>query len=150
MAVKGRLLTDEQWERVKKFIPERVRSPRGGRPPADDRDCFEGILWVCKSGARWIDLPDKNPSASTCWRRLQESEDAGVFVEMWHAFIDELDERGHFDWQEVFVDGSFAPAKKGVPRSEKPNVERVQSGWWWLMAGEFLWHVPSPARRRWK
>ncbi len=31
MAVKGRLLTDEQWERVKKFIPERVRSPRGGR-----------------------------------------------------------------------------------------------------------------------
>ncbi len=113
MAVKGRLLTDEQWERVKKFIPERVRSPRGGRPPADDRDCFEGILWVCKSGARWRDLPDKYPSASTCWRRLQEWEDAGVFIEMWHAFIDELDERGHLDWQEVFVDGSFAPAKKG-------------------------------------
>jgi transposase len=148
MAVKGRLLTDEQWERVKKFIPERVRSLRGGRPPACDRDCFEGILWVCKSGARWRDLPDRYPSASTCWRRLQEWEDAGVFVEMWHAFIDELDERGHLDWQEVFVDGSFAPAKKGVPRSEKPNVERVQSGWWWLMAREFLWHVPLPVRRR--
>lgn len=148
MAVKGRLLTDEQWERVKKFIQERVRFPRGGRPPADDRDCFEGILWVCKSGARWRDLPDKYPSASTCWRRLQEWEDAGVFIEMWHAFIDELDERGHLDWQEVFIDESFAPAKKGVPTSEKPNVERVQSGWWWLMAREFLWHVASPARRR--
>jgi hypothetical protein len=39
-------------------------------------------------------------------------EDAGVFVEMWHAFLDTLDERGLVDWEQVFHDGSFAPAKK--------------------------------------
>jgi transposase len=146
MAEKGSLLTDCQWERIKPFIPERKRSPHGGRPPADDRSCFEGILWVLRSGARWRDLPEKYPSASTCWRRLNEWEEAGVFVEMWHAFLNELDERGRLDWNEVFVDGSFAPAKKGALMSEKPSVERVQSGWWWQMAREYLWHVRPQAR----
>ena len=45
------LLTDEKWEKVKRFIPA-VEPPRGGRPRVDDRSCFEGILWVLKSGAR--------------------------------------------------------------------------------------------------
>ena len=35
------------------------RNPKGGRPRADDRLVFEGILWVLKTGARWQDLPEK-------------------------------------------------------------------------------------------
>ena len=85
------LLTDEQWEHIRPFIPKRTSSPKGGRPPADDRKCFEGILWVLRSGARWRDLPDEFPSPSTCWRRMNEWMDAGVFIEMWYAFLDRLD-----------------------------------------------------------
>ncbi len=70
MAVKGRLLTDEQWERVKKFIPERVRSPRGGRPPADDRDCFVGILRFAKAepaGETFrTSIPQQAPAGVNC------------------------------------------------------------------------------------
>jgi hypothetical protein len=33
---------------------------------------------------------------------------------MWRAFLGEIDERGQFDWSECFIDGSFAPAKKGT------------------------------------
>ncbi|WP_152456117.1 transposase [Microbulbifer sp. THAF38] len=36
----------------------------------DNRDCFEGILWVIRSGARRKDLPSHYPSPSTYWRRL--------------------------------------------------------------------------------
>lgn len=142
------LLTDEQWEMVKPFNPEVPTTRRGGRPRADDQACFEGILWVLRSGARWKDLPDWYPSPSTCWRRLAEWEGAGVFVDMWHAFIDELDEQGCINWDEVFMDGSFAPAKKGATTWVKPNVEKVQSGWWWQMAKEYLWHVPSTRHRK--
>jgi hypothetical protein len=109
---------------------------------------LEGILWVLHSGARWKDLPERFPSPSTCWRRLVEWEDAGVFVEMWHTSLDSLDERCLLDWEQVFLDDSFAPAKKGAPTSVKPSVERVRSGWWWQMAKEFLWHVPPRARRQ--
>ena len=134
-------VTDEQWEKIKPLIPERERSPRGGRPPADDRACLEGILWVLRSGARWRDLPERYPSPSTCWRRLVEWEGEGVLVAIWHAFLDALDEEGLLDWDEVFVDASFSPAKKGGTGSEKPSGERVRSGWWWLMVKEFHSHV---------
>lgn len=134
-------VTDEQWEKIKPFLPRRRPSARGGRPPADDRACLEGILWVLRSGARWRDLPERYPSPSTCWRRLVEWEDAGVLVKVWHSFLDTLDEQGLLAWDEVFVDASFSPAKKGATESEKPNAERVQSGWWWQMVKEFHLHA---------
>lgn len=148
MAIRERMLTDEQWEKIKPFIPRRKRSPKGGRPPADDQACLEGILWVLKTGARWRDLPDCFPSPSTCWRRLVEWEGEEVFVKIWHAFLDSLNDKDVLDWEEVFVDGSFAPAKKGVKTSVKPSVEKVRSGWWWRMAREFLWHAGSRLQRR--
>jgi transposase len=132
---------DEQWEKIKAFLPKRKRSLRGGRPPADDRACLEGILWVLRSGARWRDLPERYPSPSTCWRRLVEWEGEGVLVEIWQAFLDTLDERGLLDWDEVFVDASFSPAKKGAKKSATPSVEKVRSGWWWQMVKEFHWHA---------
>lgn len=135
------LISDEQWEKIKPFLPKCKRSRLGGRPPADERACLEGILWVLRSGARWRDLPERYPSPSTCWRRLVKWEDAGVLVKIWHAFLDTLDQRGLLDWDEVFVDASFSPAKKGATGSEKPSAERVQSGWWWLMVKEFRLHA---------
>ncbi len=76
------LLTDEQWKHISPFIPEPEYSPKVGRPPADDWKCFEGILWMLRSGARWRDLPDEFPSPSTCWRHMNEWMDAGVFIEI--------------------------------------------------------------------
>lgn len=134
-------ITDEQWERIKPLIPARKRSAKGGRPPAADRACLEGILWVLRSGARWRDLPERYPSPSTCWRRLVEWEGEGVLVKIWQAFLDALDDQGVLDWDEVFVDASFSPAKKGATGSAKPSEAKGRSGWWWLMAKEF---------RRWK
>lgn len=135
------VISDSQWTLIEPHIPQRKKSPRGGRPPADDRVCLEGILWVLRSGARWRDLPERYPSPSTCWRRLVEWEGEGVFVKIWHAFLDALDERGLLDWDEVFVDASFSPAKKGGTASEKPSAERVRSGWWWSMVKEFHLHA---------
>jgi hypothetical protein len=77
---------------------------------------------------------------------MNEWMDAGVFIEMWYSFLDRLDQQGRLDWDEVFVDGSFAPAKTGASTLGKPSVEREPSGWWWLMAKEYLWHVRPQAR----
>lgn len=135
------VINDEQWSVIQRHLPKRKRSPRGGRPPADDRACLEGILWVLRSGARWRDLPERYPSPSTCWRRLVEWEGEGILVKIWHAFLDTLGQRGLLDWDEVFVDASFSPAKKGATSSAKPSAERVRSGWWWQMVKEFHWHA---------
>lgn len=144
------MLTDEQWKKVEPLLPEFPRSAKGGPKPINNRDCFEGILWVLRSGARWKDLPDSYPSASTCWRRLRDWEECDVWLTLWRVFLAELDEQGKLDWEQVFADGSFAPAKKGASAWEKPNVEKVRSGWWWQTARVFLSEcdLPRPHRRK--
>ena len=73
------ILTDELWERVAPLLPQVPISPEGGRPRTSDRECFEGIVWVLRSGARWRDLPDRLPSPPTCWRRHRDWTEAGVW-----------------------------------------------------------------------
>lgn len=146
------LLTDAQWEKIAPLLPEPERSSRGGRPPIPNRECFEGILWVLRSGARWKDLPREYPSASTCRRRLNEWEESGVWERAWVALIRELDERRQINWLNVFTDGTFVPAKKGASVWDRPNAERVRSSWWWRTARVFLsectWQARPPRRSR--
>ena len=159
MARYGRLLTDAQWEKIRPLLPKRRKRPQGGRPPADDRKVLEGILWILRSGARWCDLPEEFPSPATCWRRLRDWEEQEVWLEIWRAFLSELDERQQLKWSESFMDGSFAPAKKGAMESEKPSGVRGRSGWWWSTARVFLWETTftlhprrksSSSRKRWR
>jgi len=139
MARYGRLLTDAQWEKVRPLLPKRPPRPRGGRPPAPNRKVLEGILWILRSGARWQDLPEEFPSPATCWRRLRDWEEQGIWLAIWRAFLGELNERQQLKWSESFLDGSFAPAKKGAPPSARPGGARARSGWWWSTAAVFLW-----------
>jgi len=143
-------LTDAQWAKIEPLLPKFKQSRKGGRKPVDNRPVFEGILWVLRSGARWKDLPPEYPSPTTCWRRLRDWEDEDVWLTIWRRFLGELDEKGQLDWAETFADGSFAPAKKGAPASEKPNAERVRSGWWWSTAKVFLSETTwtRPVRRK--
>jgi transposase len=131
-------LSDEQWARIEPLVP---KSRSKGRPWADNRRVLEGILWVLKTGARWRDLPKKYPSPSTCWRRLQQWEKRGLWLKIWRQFLSELDQQGKLDWSESFLDGSFAPAKKGALASEKPSGAKARSGWWWSTAKVFLWEA---------
>lgn len=148
MAKQEQFITDEQWEKLEALLPQHKMSAKGGRKPINNRDVFEGIAWVLRSGARWKDLPQQYPSASTCWRRLQQWEDQGVWLRIWRKFLSELDERKQLEWEETFADGSFASAKKGACASERPNVEKVRSGWWWSMARESLSVLISIRPRR--
>ena len=65
-------LTDEQWQLIEDLFSEPPVGPQGGRPVIASRPCVEGIIWILRSGARWKDLPERFPSATTCWRRLQQ------------------------------------------------------------------------------
>jgi transposase len=134
-------LTDEQWEKIAPLLPEPHASPWGGPKPIPNRPCFEGILWILRTGARWKDLPKQYPSPSTCWRRLRDWEDQDIWLKAWRALLGQLDAQGQLDWSEAFADGSFAPAKKGGPASGKPNGAKARSGWWWSTAKVFLWET---------
>lgn len=134
-----RHLTDVQWDQIRPHLPAPSRRPRGGRPAADTRRCFEGILWILWTGAPWSELPRRYGSPSTCWRRLRQWEASGVLLALWRALLAQLNDQQKLRWNECFLDGSFAPAKKGASKSGRPNEARGQSGWYWSMARVLRW-----------
>jgi hypothetical protein len=54
------------------------------------------------------------------------------------------------DVGEAFIDASFAPAKKGDPRSERQNVEREQRSWQSQIATDCQFLFASKVPRRTK
>jgi transposase len=132
-------LTDEQWEKIAPLLPAPHAAPWGGPNPLSHRPCFEGMLWIVRTGARWKDLPTHYPSPSTCWRRLRAWAAHDVWRKVWRAFLGQLDAQGQLDWSDAFADGRFAPAKKGGRVSARPNGAQARSGWWWSTATVFLW-----------
>jgi transposase len=124
-AAREKELTDRLWERVRPLLPPPTPRPKGGRPRADDRACFEGIVHVLRTGVRWRDLPEGFPSPATCWRRHRDWTEAGVWAGVWQAVLDELDRKGRVRADEVFVDATFVPAAKGGTRSARPRSARA-------------------------
>ena len=120
-------LTDEQWNFLADLFPWEPPSRSGGRPKADPRACFNGILWVLRTGARWKDLPTRYPPTSTCWDRFKEWSESGQFDKALERLLRFLEDEQEMDVRETFADGTFASAKKGAPRSVRPVAVRGPS-----------------------
>jgi len=132
-------LTDAQWEVLDPLIPEPPRrADRRGRPWKERRAVLNGILWVLRTGAPWADLPDRYPPYQTCHRRFQQWVRSGIMKGILEALAEDLKVRGGLDVREAFIDGSFAPAKKGAPKSAKPSAARGPRSWQWQTAMVFL------------
>lgn len=132
-------LTDQQWSLISDLFPDRPVSPHGGRPRVSSRACFEGILWVLRSGARWKDLPSQFPSYATCWRRFAKWSAEGLWDLALSRLLEALDARGRIDWDEGFADATFASAKKGVTASARPVEAREPRSWFWQTETESRW-----------
>src|ERR1700683_1437036 len=123
-------LTENQWRAVAPLLPkERIRTDKRGRPWRDPRDVLNGILWVLRTGAPWSDLPERYPSYQTCHRRFQGWVKAGIMRGVLEALAEDLQVRGRLDVRESFIDGSFAPAKKGGRRSAGPSAAKERRSW---------------------
>ena len=138
-----RQVTDKQWKAIEPHLPKPPRRRKGGRPPAADRKCFEGILWILWTGAPWSELPARYGSKSTVHRRLKQWAETGVLLNLWRTFLNQLNDRQKVRWDECFIDGMFITAKKGVRWSGKLKGAREQSLWYWPMArvlrSEYTW-----------
>jgi len=123
-------ITNEQWQRIAKFIPKPKAQPgKSGRPPQNPRDVLNGILWILRTGAQWSDLPERYPPKSTCHRYFQHWNKLGVFAKILTALARDLKERGGIDLREGFIDGSFAPAKKGAMVWARPKGAKEPRLW---------------------
>ena len=84
-------VTDEQWDRIEGHLP-RERSPKGGRPAKDNRQMFNAMLWIARSGAPWRDLPEYYGPWKSVYTRFRRWRLAGIFESALEALSQEPDE----------------------------------------------------------
>ena len=105
-------LTDEEWERIKGYFPEREAGQKG-RPRNEDRPILNGILWIVRSGAAWRDLPERYGAWSTVYSRFVQWQEEGLF----DTILKELSEEA--DFQDMSIDSSTVKAHQASAGAKK-------------------------------
>lgn len=120
------LVSDELWQIIEPLLPEEPPKPEGGRPRVDDRAALTGIIFVLKSGIPWEMLPQEMGCGSgvTCWRRLEEWQEAGVWNELHRLLLDRLGDAEQIDWNRASLDSASIPAKKREPKPAR--IRRIK------------------------
>ena len=70
-------LTDDEWDAVSHLFASPAKKTTG-RPTADARAVLDAILWLERSGERWIYLPAHFPPQQTCYAKYLQWKRTGL------------------------------------------------------------------------
>jgi transposase len=115
------LLPDALWELIQPLLLPAAVRPKGGRPRLSDRACLTGILFVRRSGIPWEMLPQELGCGSgmTCWRRLRDWQEEGIWQLIHFAMFDWLSRFGQIDWSRAVVDSCSVRAVFGGSKQDR-------------------------------
>jgi transposase len=101
-----------------------------GRRGLEDRKVLCGILFVLYTGIPWRFLPQELGfgSGMTCWRRLRDWNDAGVWQRLHELLLAELRAVGMLDFSRAAVGSAHLRAMKGGPATGPSPVDRGKTG----------------------
>ena len=110
------LIEDSLWSVIQPLLPPRTRRRKfPGRKPVPDRAALTGIIFVLKTGMAWRDLPSELGCGSgmTCWRRLRDWQQTGVWEKLHRELLRRLHVAARIDWSRAVVDSSNVRAVFG-------------------------------------
>jgi transposase len=81
-------LSDAEWERVRHLFPTASAQKGIGRPAADSRAVLDAILWIERTGERWMYLPAQFPPQQTCYAKYLAWKRSGTLDQVRTLLID--------------------------------------------------------------
>ena len=90
---------------------------------------LSGILFVLQTGIPWEHLPQELGCGSgmTCWRRLREWQQAGVWQRLHELLLARLNEVERIDGSRAAIDSSHVRAFAGAPRPARARSTAPQA-----------------------
>jgi transposase len=107
--------------------PPDALHPAGRCSRLDDRKVLSGILFVLTTGIAWQRLPQERGygSGMTCWRRLRDWQNAGVFERLHQQLLVKLRQAGRLDLTRAVCDSASLRALLGATRPAQPRRPRL-------------------------
>ena len=121
------LVPQKLWNQMEPLLPPQRPKPKGGRPRVDDRACLTGIVYVLRTGMPWRFVPTELGCGSgvTCWRRLRDWTQAGVWPRIHQKLLGLLGRRGRLRAALVVMDSASVRAVLGGrTRGRTPRIGR--------------------------
>lgn len=117
------------WRRFRRLIPKWHPSPKGGRPPLDQRRVADGIYYVLRTGCQWKAAPREFGSGSSLHNYFQKWTKHGVFRKLWKEGLAEYGRRKRIRWTWQTLDTELHKAPLGGEKNrEKPHGSRQVGG----------------------
>jgi transposase len=110
------LVSDELWNQIEPLLPPvPPPSPKGGRPPVENREALKGIVFVLRTGIPWQALPKEMNcgSGSTCWRRFTLWTQLEVWSKLHVLLLTALGKAGAIHLERAVIDSASVRAVFG-------------------------------------
>jgi transposase len=104
------------WKQIKPLLPPvPPPSPKGGRPPVENREALTGIVFVLRTGIPWQALPKEMNcgSGSTCWRRFTLWTQLEVWSRLHVLLLTALGKAGAIHLERAVIDSASVRAVFG-------------------------------------
>jgi transposase len=111
----AREVPEEVWTLFAPMLPPVVWCGNGC-PPYDNRECLHAVLYVLVTGIGGQRLPKGVPAYKTGQRRLKGWLPQDAFRRAWQQLAQRSEPGPGINWDEVLLEGSKKPAKKGASR----------------------------------
>jgi transposase len=111
----AREFPEDVWALFEPLLPPVIWCGNG-RKPASNRDCLHGLFYVLVSGIGGRMLPKGFPSYQTVQRRLKRWLRLDTFRIAWQQLAQRYERLQGINWDQVLLDGSKKPSKKGARR----------------------------------
>jgi transposase len=111
----ARQLPEDVWTLFEPLLPP-VHWCGNGCPPYSNRECLHAVFYVLVTGIGWRMLPPGFPSYKTVQRRLKLWLQRDAFRTAWQQLAQRYQALQGINWDQILLDGSKKPSKKGVRR----------------------------------
>lgn len=121
-------LPDDLWQRVEPVLERHYPPAAVGRPRADLRRVFDGVIYRMRTGVQWEQLPRHFGAKSTVHGWFQRFVEDGVLEEIWALLVAECDALGAVAWTWQAADGVMGKSRfEGDERGPNPT-DRAKNG----------------------
>src|SRR4051812_7255238 len=125
-------LTDELWAVLGPLVERAKRHRAGQKPETPDRDFFEALLYLARTGIPWRDLPSEFGSWDAVYNRFRRWVASGGL----RALFEAMTSNPQFDGvRRVFIDSTIVRAHQHAAEARRkhnrsaPGARRGSRHW---------------------